>query len=68
MRRREAKGEENCETSPVDIRANITVVSEREETKCDVNELHGSEERWTTPRNDGAEVKRICVKPRRKCG
>ena len=37
----------------MDVRAGITVVSELEETKSDVNGLHSMAERWTTPKKDG---------------
>ena len=47
----------------VDVRTGITVVSEPEETKCDVNGLHSMAERWTTLKKDGAEKKRMCVTP-----
>ena len=40
------------------------MVSEPEETKCDVNGLHSMAERWTSLKKDGAERKRMCVTPK----
>ena len=56
VRHREAKGKENRETSPVGIRTNITVVSEREETKCDVDEWQPT---W---RKDGPPQRKMVPK------
>ena len=66
MRLHEPKPKSNSKAlrgKSVDVRAGITVVSEWEETKCDVNGLHSMAERWTTPKKDGAERKRMCMTP-----
>ena len=63
---RETKPESNSKAlrgKSVDVRTGITVVWELEETKCDVNGLHNMAERWTTPKKDGVERKRMCMTP-----